>query len=217
MRAGRGMGDGSSPFDYAIAITSDHLVQYSREMIAKTAIENEFDYLAMIDDDMIGPPDLWDKLLALDVDIVAPLAFTRKRPHYPVVYAQRGGWRKDSPYHPIETHIVRNYPRNQLFECDAVGFGAVLIKVDVLKRMPYPRFFTMFGTDGTGEDIWFCLQAKRLVKARVFCDARVQLLHLGERTYIGEKEYLEQNPEVKTLYEVAGEWSKAKSQEDLIA
>ena len=213
---GRWSADPACPYTFGQVIIPDMMVQYSREEIADQAVKGGFDYLGMIDDDMIGPMDLWLQLLALDVDIVAPLAFTRQRPHNPVVYAQRGGWMPESPFHVIETHVVRNYPKDTLFECDAVGFGAVLMKVDILRRMDKPWFFTMWGTRGTGEDIWFCLQAQK-VGARVFCDARIHLGHLGPETYIGEEDYERCNPEIATLREVAGSWTKKKSKHNLNA
>src|SRR3990167_2706760 len=49
----------------------------AREKIADTAIAIGADYLFMIDDDMLGPKDLFERLYARNVDVVAPLAFTR--------------------------------------------------------------------------------------------------------------------------------------------
>ena len=216
-RMGRWSLEPECPFEFGQVIMPDMLVQYSREEICDQAVKGGFDYVGMIDDDMIGPMDLWPRLLALDVDIVAPLAFTRQKPHNPVVYGTRGGWLIDSPHHALHTHVIRNYPKDTLFECAAVGFGAVLIKVDVLKRMEKPWFFTMWGTKGTGEDIFFCIMAARHAGAKVYCDARLKLGHLGPELYVGEEDYERCNPEIKELREVTGPWTKEKASQNLLA
>ena len=46
----------------------------------------EADYILFIDDDMICPPDLFERLYKHQKDIVAALAFTRYPPHKPVIY-----------------------------------------------------------------------------------------------------------------------------------
>ena len=48
--------------------------------------------------------------------------------------------------------------RDALLECDAVGFGCVMIRRDVFEKMAEPRFER--DEDGTGEDFLFCLKAK---------------------------------------------------------
>jgi hypothetical protein len=56
-------------------------------------------------------------------------------------------------------NVVMNYPKDKLVECDAVGFGAVLIKRWVLDKIGKKPFMS---TCGTGEDILFCYKAKKI-------------------------------------------------------
>jgi len=159
------------------------LTPFAREEIAKRSIDAGVDYLLMIDDDMICDSDMFEKLYASNVDIVAPLAFTRGYPHKPVMYSCVEGWDSTVQKEYFVNHTVMNYPKNKLVECDEVGFGAVLIKAEALKGVSSPRFMS---TCGTGEDIYFCYQAKKK-GFRVFMDTRVKLGHVGHPAIITEE------------------------------
>lgn len=167
---------------FTLNVTGDILVQYARERFAQSVIECDADYLFMIDDDMLAPPDLFYQLAANDKDICAALAFTRNPDHKPVIYDVIDG---RDPVTGKEYYINKfsmNYPRNTLVECDAVGFGAVLIKRKVIEAVKEPRFM---GLAGCGEDITFCHKAKKL-GFEVWMDTRVKLGHLGAPTVITE-------------------------------
>ena len=51
-----------------------------RNSLAKMALEGEYDYIAFIDDDVIVPYNLFDKLLALEADIAAGWTIIRGYP-----------------------------------------------------------------------------------------------------------------------------------------
>ncbi len=162
------------------------LTPLAREEAAKQVVAAGMDYLFMIDDDMICPDDLFEKLYRHDKDIVAPLAFTRNFPHKPVIYQTVEGFDPVMQKDYFLNTQVRTYPKNSLVECDAVGFGAVLIKAPVVSTVPAPRFMS---TCGTGEDIFFCYQAKKK-GFRVFMDTSVKLGHLSHPVNVTE-EYVE--------------------------
>ncbi len=156
----------------------------AREEAAKLALEVDADYLYMIDDDMTCPDDLFERLYRHDVDIVAPLAFTRNFPHKAVLYEIKEGWDpvSRSPY--FVNHHVDKYQKDSLVEADAVGFGAVLIKMKVVRAMTGQKF--MDGcTSGTGEDILFCHKARKL-GFRVFMDTSTKLGHLSHPIEVTE-------------------------------
>jgi hypothetical protein len=131
------------------------------------------------------PADLFERLVKHDVDIVAPLAFTRSFPHKPVIYNLIEGYDKQEGKEFYTNHIIERYPKNRLVECDAVGFGAVLIKIKCFESMKKPWLMT---TSGAGEDIHFCHSAKK-AGFRVFMDTGVKLAHLGYRKKITEDTY----------------------------
>jgi len=161
-------------------------VPKAREEFARYALEMGCDYLMMIDDDMICPVDLFEKLVRHNVDIVAPLAFQRRKPYYPVVYRTKTGWDAARKEKYFANEIIKNYPKDTLLECDAVGFGAVLIKRWVLEAMAPPRFMS---TSPTGEDILFCYNAKEQTGAKVYVDTSTKIGHLGAAEVITEEHF----------------------------
>lgn len=167
----------------------------ARERISEFSIdEGKADYLLMWDDDMLLPMDMFDRLYAHNVDIVAALAFTRLAPHKPVIYNLTEGYDAVEKKSYYINHVVTNYPKNTLVECDAVGFGAVLIKTKVLKSMTKPWFMS---TTGSGEDIYFCHQARKQ-GFRVFVDTSVKLGHLTSPMIVTEETY-ESDENIKIL------------------
>lgn len=189
------------------------LTPAAREALADNALKAGMDYMLMIDDDMICPMDLLERLYDHNVDIVAPLAFTRNAPHYAVIYACESGFDPVSKSDYFINHYARNYPENQLVRCDAVGFGAALIKVEVLNRMAKPWFMS---TCGTGEDILFCYNAQQKAGAKVYMDTSVKLGHLGAPVVIDEKlakDYWEnvEKKDVKKEYSLFDKYQTGKA------
>jgi len=194
-----------SNFEFHMATTGRLFVPKAREAFAKYALEIGADYLFMIDDDMICPLDLFERLYRHDVDIVAPLAFQRRTPHFPVIYKTRSGWDEARRERYFANEIVKNYPKNTLLECDAVGFGAVLIKKWVLEKFKPPMFMS---TSPTGEDILFCYNAKEALGAKVFVDTGTEIQHLGHPKIITEKDY-EEASGIEAIRELHGDYDPA--------
>jgi hypothetical protein len=168
---------------FSLGAIGEILVPFARERLGDSAVEMGCDYLFMVDDDMMAPYDLFYRLVAHDKDIIAPLAFTRNPDHKPVIYQTIEGFDPVTNQTYGLTKFVNNYPRNQLVECDAVGFGAVLIKTEVLKKTPKPWFF---GMEQTGEDVAFCNRAKK-AGFSVWMDTSIKLGHLGAPVIITEE------------------------------
>lgn len=173
-------------FEFHLILRERGLVSVNREYIAGEALKIGCDYIFFIDDDMVFRPDLFERLYRHNVDIVAALAFTRNPNHLPVMYQLHEGFDtiEKKPYCRIEW--IKNYPRKKLVEVDAVGFGSVLIKTHVFKKMTPPFF--MCSSTSTGEDIFFCMQAKKS-GVRIFCDTSTVLGHLSNPQIIDESTY----------------------------
>lgn len=172
-------------FEFIWSTVGRVLTPIARERLTEWAIAGGVDYIFMIDDDMICPMDLFEKLFKHNVDVVAPLAFTRRAPHYPVIYRVLEGYDNMTHQAYFVNKQINNYPKDTLVECDAVGFGAALIKMDVIKKMTRPYFMS---TTAAGEDIWFCRQAKRS-GARIYMDTATKLGHMGMAPIITEVDY----------------------------
>lgn len=193
-----------SNFKFFMASIGRLFVAKAREEFARYTVEMGLDYLFMIDDDMICPPTLFESLYKRDVDIVAPLAFQRRSPYYPVIYKQKTGWDEVSRERYFANETVKNYPKDTLFQCDAVGFGAVLIKRWVIEKMPEPRFMS---TTPNGEDILFCYHAREKLGAKIYCDTSVQIAHLGVPEIITEENFEKAN-KVENIREVYGDYKE---------
>lgn len=175
----------SPRYCFSLNCTGEVLVPFARDMMAKQVLAQDADYLFMIDDDMLAPPDLFFKLAENDKDICAALAFTRNPDHKPVIYDAIEGYDEVTRQSYHRTKFAMNYPRNTLVECDAVGFGAVLIKrkvIEALEKTGDPMFM---GLAGTGEDITFCIKARKLGFS-VWMDTRIKLGHLGAPLIVTE-------------------------------
>lgn len=156
----------------------------AREEACKKALEHGHDYIFMVDDDMICPDDLFLRLYRHHefADLVCPLAFTRNPPYKPVLYASIEGWDAASRKAYFINNPIMNYPKNKVVEVDAHGFGAVLMKTWMLKKLEPPYFMS---SEGTGEDILFCYKAKK-VGARIFSDTTFNIGHIGHPQIITE-------------------------------
>lgn len=199
-------------YTFSFGAIGEMLVPYARERLAESSLELGADYLFMIDDDMLAPPDLVHRLLAHDKDIVAALAFTRNPDHKPVIYETIEGMDRSVNQSYGMTRFVMNYPRNALVECDAVGFGAVLIKTDVFRKVPQPWFF---GMERTGEDITLCIKARK-AGFSVWMDTSIKLGHLGSPCIITEEyhdAWTKMTPEQKD--QMYGKYQKYAPSENL--
>jgi hypothetical protein len=186
LQAISGLDDSSVEFNFSLVVIGRVFPALARERMAEHMVESgNYDYLLMWDDDMILPMDMFQRLYWRNVDIIAPLAFTRIEPFKPVIYNLTEGWDSTEKKSYYMNFAVLNYPKNTLVECDAVGFGAVLIKTSVFQKIKKPWFMS---TTGSGEDIYFCHQARK-AGVRVFMDTSVKLGHLGERIVVTEEIY----------------------------
>lgn len=164
------------------------LTAYAREKLVERALEAGMDYIFMYDDDMILPIDTVECLLQdmeekPEIDVVAPLAFMRNPPHYAVMYTTTEGYDQQTHQAYYTNNFVKRYPKDTIVECDAVGFGGVMIDMKIVRKMSAPYFFS---TTGAGEDIYFCTKAKHEADARIFMDTRIKLGHLGKPNVVDE-------------------------------
>ena len=170
---------------YQMGITERMAVQWARNDLARTAkgkideyTGKKYTHILWLDDDHVFNPDLALWLVQNgDKDMVSALYYGRTE-HLPVAYVKDGSEDKYMHYPLIET------PRS-LCEVDAVGFGALLMKLDVLNRVPEP-WFTL--DSNSGEDIAFCVKAKEH-GVKIYLDGRYALGHIGPPNIITEKTY----------------------------
>lgn len=149
----------------------------NRNYIAVQALNNKSDYLLTIDDDMTFEPDLLDKLIANEKDIVGVAYHTKVEGGKIIKFLDE--------VTSIEIEKSTDPKYKTTFECHATGTGIILIKCSVFLKIPRPWFaFEYFPTGqcSLGEDWYFCREAKK-VGFKIFTDPRPVVGHLGEALF----------------------------------
>lgn len=155
------------------------LVYDSRDYIASFAVNKGFDYVLYADSDMVFSSDDLKKLLSHDDDIVSGYYVSRDGNEKPVIYSKIIT-RRRFPFRLPE--LIPDNKTAGFGPVAACGFGFCLIKTSVLKSM-LKRYKSLFEPKwGVGEDIAFCIRAKRC-GYQVFCDRDVKLGHVGQKVY----------------------------------
>ncbi len=103
----------------------------ARNMLAKLAIEHHCTHIMFIDDDMTFSSDLLTRLFSHNKDVVTALYFKRQYPHEPLIFHNRQPDGSCQFLYPAEGE-------KGLIEIENCGFGAVLIKTEVFKKMKEP-------------------------------------------------------------------------------
>lgn len=168
----------SQQYDFHIVVAGEgYTIAENRNYIAVQALNNNSDYLLMIDDDMTFEPELLNKLLANDKDIIGVAYHPRSETGQIIKYLD-------------ETHFVKleenNDPKyKDTFECMATGTGIILIRCEVFKKMPRPWFAFEYYETGQcklGEDWFFSREAKK-AGFKIYTDPKIVVGHLGEIIY----------------------------------
>jgi hypothetical protein len=154
---------------------------------------NPEDTLVMLDNDHAHPHDVVTALATRPEGVVGALAFRRWPPHDPLFFVRQpdGTIRQPAEWEP-----------GRVYECDAVGTGAIAIKRWVFERLlecgnELPFFRMTYGEGGVREDMYFALLCER-AKVRHHCHTGVEIPHLSTsyidshtwRVYCAEKEKL---------------------------
>ena len=160
------------------------LVFDARDEACVGALVGNYTHVLFIDSDMYFEPEALVKALKRNTDVLTGLYFKRKDNHEPVLYKAIDQRRfKDNgniKYHgfaEIETELDRDY-----FEVEGCGFGFVLVKTDVLRKM-HEKYISWFEPiPGMGEDLSFCQRLKDF-DIKIMCDTTIELGHYGEYIY----------------------------------
>ncbi|HTD34631.1 MAG TPA: glycosyltransferase [Candidatus Elarobacter sp.] len=166
-------------------VWSGNAVAVQREMIARDAVARGADLLAMIDDDIVMPPDALTRLIAaLDDDPHAALAgalYYSRDSARPMAVAR---WSSGD----TTTAAIPAYGGERVSVVDGVGFGCVVVRVAVLRAMRTPYFTSHVFVDAASrtvrqcdEDYLFCERA-RAAGHRVLLHAGVRAEHYDRAT-----------------------------------
>lgn len=127
-----------------------------RNFCAKVAIEQGFEYIWFIDDDVLleDPKYSLQTLLDLNVDIASGITLIRTYPYAPMLFSfdkkRKSPYLYDYQKRWDKDKVIRNPTLG------AVGFSCCLLKVRALSKVDPPYFLT--GPNFT-EDVFYCQRA----------------------------------------------------------
>ena len=141
-------------------------------------VDVDFDYVLWLDSDMVFSSDLLIRMKSVlndnGLDFLTGLYFRRVPPFSPVLFDQLDiddeGNCKWTDFQEV--------PKEGLFKVGGCGFGAVLLKTDVLFDVQ-AKFGNMFAPIGNmGEDLSFCWRARQC-GYDIWCDPSIEVGHVG--------------------------------------
>lgn len=143
----------------------------ARNEAVRLFLENYYDYLFFCDADIVPPPNVFEKLLGADKDIVSALCFSLRSDAEGVIFPFPSVYRLDPDgYRP-------DYGKG-LKEVDAIGGGAFLVKRKVFEQLPEPFAFTYRrGVCEFSEDFVFSRKAKE-AGFSLWCDFTCRCKHI---------------------------------------
>lgn len=158
-----------------VSATSCSLIYQARTDLGQIAIQEKSDFVLWLDSDMVFPDTLMVDMME-DMkgrDIVTAVYHMRRPPYQPVLWSKL---RKGLTAEDTETEIAIEYPQEELFEVEGCGFGAVMMRTEVLESV-VNRYHALFEPiPGFGEDLSFCLRA-RGCGYKIWCDPKLQIGH----------------------------------------
>lgn len=155
------------------------------ELILANPQLSKFKYMLTVEDDVIPPPDgllrLYEGIYKSPYAVVAGIYWTKGEGQMPMIYG-------DPNEHPKTFRPQKPLP-DRLQECNGLGMGFNLFKLDMFKRVPKPWFKTLQEyTPGQGgraftQDLYFYERAGA-EGFKFACDTRVKC---GHYDYVGDK------------------------------
>jgi len=143
----------------------------SRNILRERVLNENYDYFLSLEQDVIPPKDVIQRLLSHGKEIVSGVYFT-----YPV--SNKGSaltpllWKKDGK-DAIKFLSEKEISANRLIEVAACGLGCVLIHKDVLKKIKFRHDKKFEGFD----DIWFGYDTFN-AGFKIFADTSIKCKHL---------------------------------------
>jgi hypothetical protein len=162
-------------FDVILEQPYGFKVPDARNFIVNKAIEENFDYIFFVDDDVLIPRNSLVKLIHHKADIVGGFYY---RKYYPLESVGMHVDKDDCPV-PIENFEIGDIIHNTL----VLPSGITLIKTDVFKKInaPWYKTCTIQNRPTITEDTFIC-QIIRDLGYDIITDTGVQGIHIDKTT-----------------------------------
>jgi len=163
-------------------------VATARNRIAQTAIDNEVDFVLMVDNDVVLPEDALLNLLEHDEDVCLGYYAHRDADN---IYRGRVNICKLGPFnYPLESEYTAEEVKGlrddgtYIIQIHGGGMGCALIRTEVFNSIPYPWYkWVVYEDDNRGmlsEDLFFCERCRH-ANIPIYSDTRVGCGHLLRR------------------------------------
>jgi hypothetical protein len=179
-----------NPHDLRIIIQKDGWIDHMREKLAEEAVAMKADYVLCLDTDMVFPPNLIERMMKLflkhkNIEAITGLYSWKAPPFVQHVYHEYN--RKTDKF-----NVAAGFPLTEIFQVEGAGFGCVMFKTSILKKMSKPWFEFKYGV--YGEDLYFfrkfILENNRPI--RMVCDPTISCKHLTQIS-VDVESYIRQN------------------------
>lgn len=143
----------------------------SRNMLREEAIKN-YDYLLSLEQDVIPPKDIIEKLLRHEKEITTGIYFANNAmPDGSIALIPLAYKLTDEKTLSMKPLSEEEVFKDQLIRIVSCGMGCVLIATDVLEKIRF-RY-----EKNTFDDRWFCIDAYKL-KIPMYADTSARCKHL---------------------------------------
>ena len=176
----------NAPEETYVCFKKSSLIYDSRNLLSLTAMEGEYDRVLWLDSDMTFDPNtlisLHKDMDETGADIITGLYVKRNPSSLPVLY------KTIRPPEKNERDITKcvidylDYPTDALFPIAGAGFGCVLMRVPLLRKLWNDYGPPFSPVVWAGEDISFFYRAN-MAGAKILCDSRIRLGHVGNITF----------------------------------
>lgn len=155
------------------------IIHKSREELVFAALEHGMTHILFLDSDMRFPRNALVHLLARDGYIVGTNYTTRRMPCRPVTFADDVDASK---------RVYTEADADGLQEVASIGFGCVLIDLDVFRGLSRPWFACPWDEETRkfiGEDVYFCRKVRQELGLPILIDHGLSqnIAHIGEWEY----------------------------------
>jgi len=173
-------------YQISLHLSKDRPTSSNRNRIVREFLNDKdhYDYLLMIDSDIVPPSNVLN-LVDYKKDIIGALYFINYENIVPMVYkklsmGESEWWKSKNKYRVILPSELAN---DKLIECDALGMGCIMIARKVLEhpkmKAPFKEYFDDDGVLLIGEDVAFCKRIQDL-GFKIYCHSDYICSHYNE-------------------------------------
>lgn len=150
----------------------------ARNVIANKAIEGEYDYILMVDSDVILPKNTIESMSQYDYPLILGYSPRKDNPVYSEIYKIGAGYPKENRF--LMSELISS--DTELIKINGGSFGCAFIKTDIFSQLSYPYFAYVNYSDGQllSEDLYFCSELRK-VDRRIYVNTNVKCKHIARK------------------------------------